>query len=63
MSNDTRLETIDCPHDECENEQTVLVPRGAMVIGTSERNEERSQATGKVRAQCDDHEFYVYFSE
>ena len=60
---DTDLITMDCPHEECENRQNALVPAGATVVGTTPRNADPPDTTGKVRVDCDGHRFYVHFAE
>ena len=62
-TDDTRLEAVDCPHDECKTSRNVLVPRNAVILGTSKENDAPPDATGRVRADCAGHQFYVHFAE
>ena len=63
IRDDTELAAVNCPHEECENRQNALVPAGSTVIGETADNDDRSEATGKVRVDCDGHRFYVHFVE
>ena len=60
---DTKLLSVNCPHEPCERRCTALVPARATVVDTTPENDDRPGATGKVRVDCDGHRFYVHFAE
>ena len=60
---DTELIAVVCPHEGCGNRPSTLVPAGATVVGTTPRNADHPDATGKVRVDCAGHRFYVHFAE
>ncbi len=62
-NDDTQLVSVDCPHEGCGNRRRTLIPDGTSVTDASVDGEDRPDATGKVRVDCDDHLFYVHFTE